>query len=97
MLSLAGLHISAYSFRHYAITKLLENPDVSEETAEAIAGHISHCMKRRYSHTRVEVKRAAVEALERIGQSARRGVRRVRHRRHSGDDETSREYRLHGE
>jgi hypothetical protein len=52
----------------------MENPDVSEETAEAIAGHISHCMKRRYSHTRLEVKRAAVEALERIGQSARRGA-----------------------
>jgi integrase len=66
MLVAAGLHISAYSFRHHAITKLLENPDVSEETAEAIAGHISHRMKKRYSHTRIEVKRAAVEALERI-------------------------------
>jgi integrase len=66
MLSLAGLHISAYSFRHHAITKLLENPDVSEETAEAIAGHISHRMKKRYSHTRIEVKRAAVAVLERI-------------------------------
>lgn len=67
MLVAAGLHISAYSFRHHAITKLLENPDVSEETAEAIAGHISHRMKKRYSHTRIEVRRAAVEALERIG------------------------------
>lgn len=67
MLTTAGLHISGYSFRHHAITKLLENPDVSEETAEAIAGHISHRMKRRYSHTRIEVKRAAVDALERIG------------------------------
>ncbi len=66
MLVAAGLHISAYSFRHHAITKLLENPDVSEETAEAIAGHISHRMKKRYSHTRLHVKRAAVEALERI-------------------------------
>jgi integrase len=62
----AGLHISGYSFRHHAITKLLENPKVSEETAEAIAGHISHRMKRRYSHTRIEVKRAAVDALDRI-------------------------------
>lgn len=66
MLVAAGLHISAYSFRHHAITKLLENPDVSEETAEAIAGHISHRMKKRYSHTRIEVRRSAVEALERI-------------------------------
>lgn len=66
MCAIAGLDISAYSFRHHAITKLLENPDVSEETAEAIAGHISHRMKKRYSHTRIEVKRAAVQALERI-------------------------------
>jgi len=66
MLVAANLRISGYSFRHHAITKLLENADVSEETAEAIAGHISHRMKKRYSHTRIEVKRAAVEALERI-------------------------------
>jgi len=39
----------------------------SEETAESIAGHISHRMKKRYSHTRIEIKRAAVEALGRIG------------------------------
>ena len=66
MCAVAGIDISAYTFRHHAITKLLENPDVSEETAEAIAGHISHRMKKRYSHTRIEVKRSAVEALERI-------------------------------
>lgn len=66
MLAVADIRISAYSFRHHAITKLLENPDVSEETAESIAGHISHSMKKRYSHTRLEVKRAAVEALCRI-------------------------------
>jgi integrase len=66
MLHAADIRISAYSFRHHAITKLLENPDVSEETAEALAGHISHRMKKRYSHTRIEVRRAAVEALERI-------------------------------
>jgi hypothetical protein len=84
MLVAAGLHISAYSFRHHAITKLLENPDVSEETAEAIAGHISHKMKKRYSHTRLHVKRAAVEALERIAcpvsspPKQRKGVRRLK-------------------
>jgi hypothetical protein len=80
MLGAADIHISAYSFRHHAITKLLENPDVSEETAESIAGHISHRMKKRYSHTRIEVRRAAVEVLERIapqyGLSRNRGSRR---------------------
>jgi integrase len=62
----ANIRISFYSFRHHAITKLLENPDVSEETAESLAGHISPRTKKRYSHTRLEVKRSAVEALERI-------------------------------
>ena len=66
MLAAAGIKGSAYMFRHHAITKLLENPDVSEETAEALAGHITHQMKKRYSHTRLHVKRAAVEALQNI-------------------------------
>jgi hypothetical protein len=55
-----------YSFRHHAITKLLENPDVSEETAKAIAGHISHRMEKRYSHIRIQQKRAAIAVLSRI-------------------------------
>jgi integrase len=66
MLVSANINISGYSFRHHAITKLLENPDVSEETAEAIAGHISARIKKRYSHVRLEAKRAAVDALGRI-------------------------------
>lgn len=63
----AEIDVSPYSFRHHAITKLLENPDVSDETSEALAGHISSRMKKRYSHTRLSVKRAAVEALGKIG------------------------------
>lgn len=69
MLGAADIRISAYSFRHHAITKLLENPDVSEKTAESIAGHISEKMKNRYAHIRLQVKRQAVEALQRIGKS----------------------------
>jgi integrase len=52
-----------YDLRHHAITSLLENPDVSEETVEDIAGHVSRRMKKRYSHIRMEYKRAAVEAI----------------------------------
>lgn len=52
-----------YDLRHHAITVLLENPEVSDETAEAIAGHISREMKKQYSHIRIEARRAAVEAL----------------------------------
>ena len=53
-----------YDLRHHAITSLLENPQVSEETAEAIAGHISRRMKKRYSHIRMEYKRKAVDSLK---------------------------------
>ena len=74
ILTAAGVQISFYSFRHHAITKLLENPDVSDETVEAIAGHVSERMKKRYSHTRLHVKRAAVEALERIRPQSVRSV-----------------------
>lgn len=66
LLAAADIQISAYSFRHHAITKLLENPEVSEKTAEALAGHISQKMKDRYAHIRMDVKRAAVEALQNI-------------------------------
>lgn len=52
-----------YDLRHHAITALLENPDVSEETAEDLAGHISRRMKKRYSHIRMQYKRAAVDAI----------------------------------
>jgi integrase len=52
-----------YDLRHHAITSLLENPDVSEETVEDIAGHVSRRMKKRYSHIRMEYKRAAVESM----------------------------------
>jgi hypothetical protein len=41
----------------------LEDPETSEETVEAIAGHISHKMKKRYSHIRIEARRDAVNGL----------------------------------
>lgn len=52
-----------YDLRHHAITSMLENPEISEETIEDIAGHVSRRMKKRYSHIRMEHKRAAVEAI----------------------------------
>lgn len=60
----AGLQgFRMYDLRHHAITVLLENPKVSEETAEHIAGHISRKMKKRYSHARLDAMRAALDAL----------------------------------
>jgi integrase len=52
-----------YDLRHHSMTRLLENPDVSEQTIEDIAGHISHKMKQRYSHIRMQAKRDALTAL----------------------------------
>ncbi len=52
-----------YDMRHTCITDLLSDPEVSEETATAIAGHISKEMLKTYSHIRVEEKRKALNAV----------------------------------
>jgi len=68
-----------YDLRHTAITDLLQDAEVSDETAEALAGHIDPKTKKRYSHTHIEKMRQAVQGLakkrprstkesERIGQ-----------------------------
>jgi integrase len=60
----AGLKgLRPYDMRHTAITDILQNPDVSEETAKAIAGHISDKILKTYSHVRLDAKRAALNAL----------------------------------
>jgi len=64
MLKFAGVeNLRQYDLRHTAITRLCEDPNVSEETIESIAGHITHGMKKRYSHVRVEARRAALAGL----------------------------------
>lgn len=50
--------------RHSFVTRLTENPLVSEGTIKALAGHISKKMLERYSHVRVAAKQAAIRALE---------------------------------
>jgi integrase len=51
-----------HDLRHCAITQLAEN-GASDATIMAIAGHVSRRMLERYSHVRMEAKRAALEAL----------------------------------
>ena len=60
---LSGLRF--HDLRHHAITELAES-GASEQTIMAIAGHVSRAMLERYSHIRVEAKRAALEALSSI-------------------------------
>jgi integrase len=64
MLAVAGIDkLRMYDLRHTAITRLCENPNTAEEVIEAIAGHVTHDMKKRYSHVRVEARRAALAGL----------------------------------
>lgn len=56
-----------YDLRHHSISRLLENPEVSEGTVREICGHVSHKMLARYSHCRIEVRRKAVEAMVAVG------------------------------
>jgi len=63
-LSRAGLKYRWHDCRHTFITRLAENPNVSEETIRALAGHVSRKMLERYSHIRLAAKQAAIQSLE---------------------------------
>jgi integrase len=52
-----------YDLRHHSLTRLMEDPSVSEQVIEDIAGHVSHKMKLRYSHIRMQAKREALSSL----------------------------------
>jgi len=52
-----------YDLRHHAITRLLEDEEVSERTVIELAGHVSRAMLERYSHIRMRTKKEAVDAL----------------------------------
>lgn len=55
--------LTAYWFRHTAITKMYEDPETSEETVRHIAGHHSQKIKETYSHSRTHVMRSALDRL----------------------------------
>jgi integrase len=59
--------VTPRTFRHQAITKLLES-GAPDETVRAIAGHVSEKAMKYYSHIRIEAKKAAVD---RLGQSTK--------------------------
>jgi integrase len=50
--------------RHTFISRLAENPSVSEQTIKALTGHVNRQMLERYSHIRSQPKQAAIQALE---------------------------------
>ena len=61
----AGVRFHPYCLRHTAITRMLE-AGLPEEIVTAMAGHVSRQMLKRYSHIRLEAKRTAVLALQRV-------------------------------
>jgi len=60
----AGLgHLDPYDMRSHCITKLLSDPEVSEQMYTEIVGHVSKKMRMRYSKQRLEKKSVAVERM----------------------------------
>jgi len=65
----AKLSYRWHDLRHSFITRLLENPEISEETVRALAGHVSRKMMEHYSHIRQKAKRDAIVLLEKHSQT----------------------------
>src|SRR5487761_202323 len=61
-----GLKYRWHDVRHTFITRLLENPNNSEETVRALAGHVSRKMMEHYSHIRQKAKEVAIAGLEKV-------------------------------
>ncbi|HXR35942.1 MAG TPA: hypothetical protein VN754_08345 [Candidatus Binataceae bacterium] len=60
----AAVDYRLYDARHTFVTRLAENPAVSEETIRQLAGHVSHRMLARYAHIRAQARRDAIATLE---------------------------------
>jgi len=60
----AGLRYRWHDLRHTFVSRLAENPGVSEQTIMALAGHVSKSMLARYSHIRQAAKQGAIDAVE---------------------------------
>jgi integrase len=60
----AGIEVRPYDMRHHCITKMLEDPTISERVVKETAGHVSKRILDRYSHIRDQAQREAVTAVE---------------------------------
>jgi integrase len=66
---LARVEVRWHDLRHTLVSRLAENPTISEETIRALAGHVSRQMLSRYAHIRAQAKRAAIATLEQANDS----------------------------
>src|SRR6185437_13446629 len=66
LITRAGIEgrLRPYDLRHTVLTMLLEDPTVSEETVQAIAGHVGRQIIKVYSHVRLANRRQAVSSLD---------------------------------
>jgi integrase len=53
-----------HDLRHTFVSRLAENPAISEQTIRSLAGHVSRQMLEHYSHIRSQAKQAAIRTLE---------------------------------
>ena len=60
----SGVTCRFYDARHTFVTRLAENPAISNETIRQLAGHVNDQMLARYAHIRVQAPRDAIAALE---------------------------------
>jgi integrase len=60
----SGVRCRFYDARHTFITRLAENPAISEETIRQLAGHVSPRMLSRYAHIRAKARREAIATRE---------------------------------
>lgn len=75
---MAGVTCRWHDLRHTFISRLAENPNVSEQTIAALAGHVSKRMLERYSHIRAQAKRDAISTLESFDAGAQNWAQSVR-------------------
>ena len=61
----ASIKVRWHDLRHSFVTRLAENPAISETTIKSLAGHVSQRMLARYAHIRNRAKQEAIDALER--------------------------------
>jgi integrase len=66
----AGVRYRWHDLRHTFISRLAENPNVSEETLKQLAGHVSRKMLERYSHIRRQAKQEAIATLEQFSNAS---------------------------
>ena len=81
-LKAAGVHYRWHDLRHTFISRLCENPNVSEETIRALAGHVSKKMLERYSHIRQKAKEEAIASNHARQQASARKAQKLLEGRH---------------